>query len=461
MLNYHLQKEKGKALYQNLYECLKQDILTGRIEAGSRIPSKREMAESHGISVRTVMNAYDQLLAEGYLISREKRGYFVAKIYEKSVRMRKVLPQKGEDGENLLVNFSSNHLIYERFPFSMWKKVMREVLTEYETELIERADCCGVMRLREAVASYLGRARGMEVSAENIIIGSGVESLYGRLFKILPQDAIYAAETPGYRKIPWIYEDLNLNWCSVGMDEEGISMEELRKSGASVIHVSPEHHYPLGIAMTEKRKQELLEWESEYPDRYILEDDYDCEFRYQSQMNSILKSMDRHHRVIYMNTFGKTLAPGVRISYMVLPEKLMERCRESANKFANPVSSCEQYTMAKFLNDGYFERHLRRMKMYCKESGQQLMRLLRASKKLPVVEITGGESGTHLLVKLDTDLTDMQIRWAARQRGIGVSCLSQYCSFPEERYAKTLVMTYSNVDLDVLEEAVRRLEEIF
>ena len=461
MLNYHLQKEKGKALYQNLYECLKQDILTGRIEAGSRIPSKREMAESHGISVRTVMNAYDQLLAEGYLISREKRGYFVAKIYEKSVRMRKVLPQKGEDGENLLVNFSSNHLIYERFPFSMWKKVMREVLTEYETELIERADCCGVMQLREAVASYLGRARGMEVSAENIIIGSGVESLYGRLFKILPQDAIYAAETPGYRKIPWIYEDLNLNWCSVGMDEEGISMEELRKSGASVIHVSPEHHYPLGIAMTEKRKQELLEWESEYPDRYILEDDYDCEFRYQSQMNSILKSMDRHHRVIYMNTFGKTLAPGVRISYMVLPEKLMERCRESANKFANPVSSCEQYTMAKFLNDGYFERHLRRMKMYCKESGQQLMRLLRASKKLPVVEITGGESGTHLLVKLDTDLTDMQIRWAARQRGIGVSCLSQYCSFPEERYAKTLVMTYSNVDLDVLEEALRRLEEIF
>ena len=259
MLNYHLQKEKGKALYQNLYECLKQDILAGRIEAGSRIPSKREMAESHGISVRTVMNAYDQLLAEGYLISREKRGYFVAKIYEKNERIQKVLPQKGEDGENLLVNFSSNHLIYERFPFSMWKKVMREVLAEYETELIERADCCGVMRLREAIAAYLGRARGMEVSAENIIIGSGVESLYGRLFKILPQDAIYAAETPGYRKIPWIYEDLHLNWCSVGMDEEGISMGELRKSGASVIHASPEHHYPLGIAMTEKRKQELLE----------------------------------------------------------------------------------------------------------------------------------------------------------------------------------------------------------
>ena len=367
MLNYHLQKEKGKALYQNLYECLKQDIMAGRLEAGRRILSKREMAESHGISVRTVMNAYDQLLAEGYLISREKRGYFVAKIYEKNARM----------------------------------------------------------------------------------------------LKVLPQNAIYAAETPGYRKIPWIYEDLHLNWCSVGMDEEGICMEELRKSRASVIHVSPEHHYPLGIAMTEKRKQELLEWESEYPDRYILEDDYDCEFRYQSQMNSTLKSMDRHHRVIYMNTFGKTLAPGVRISYMVLPEKLMERCRESANKFANPVSSCEQYTMAKFLNNGYFERHLRRMKMYCKESGQQLISLLRASKKLPVVEITGGESGTHLLVKLDTDLTDIQIRWAAKQRGIGVSCLSQHCSFPEERYAKTLVMTYSNVDLDVLEEAVRRLEEIF
>lgn len=181
-------------------------------------------------------------------------------------------------------------------------------------------------------------------------------------------------------------------------------MEELQKSGASIIHVSPEHHYPLGISMTEKRKQELLDWESERPDRYILEDDYDCEFRYRSQMNQTLQSMDRHHRVIYLNTFGKTLAPGIRISYMVL---------------------------------------------------------LEASEKLPIIKITGGESGTHLLVKLDTELTDMQIRWAARQRGIGVSCLSQYCSVSEEKYAKILVMTYSNVDPDVLEEAVRRLEEIF
>lgn len=461
MLNYHLQKEKGKSLYQNLYECLKQDILEGRIAAGSRIPSKREMAESHGISVRTVMNAYDQLLAEGYLISREKCGYYVAKVYEKSGRIRNILLQKNEDGENLLVNFSSNHLVYERFPLSMWKKVMREILTEYETELIERADCCGVYALREAIAAYLGRARGMTVAAENIVIGSGVESLYGRLFKILPSDAVYAAETPGYRKIPWIYEDLRVKWCSVGMDEEGISMEELRKSGASILHVSPEHHYPLGISMTEKRKQELLEWESERPDRYILEDDYDCEFRYRSQMNQTLQSMDRHHRVIYLNTFGKTLAPGIRISYMVLPEKLMEKCRKSAEKFANPVASCEQYTLAKFLNDGYFERHLRRMKMYCKKSGKRLQELLETSEKLPIIKIAGGESGTHLLVKLDTELTDMQIRWAARQRGIGVSCLSQYCSVSEEKYAKILVMTYSNVDPDVLKEAVRRLEEIF
>lgn len=461
MLNYHLQKEKGKSLYQNLYECLKQDILAGRLAAGSRLPSKREMAESHGISVRTVMNAYDQLLGEGYIISREKRGYYVAKVYEKHDQMKKGLRQKKTDHENLLVNFSSNHLVYERFPFSMWKKVMREVLTEYETELIERADCCGVYALREAIAAYLGRARGMQVSAENIVIGSGVESLYGRLFKILPENAIYAAETPGYRKIPWIYEDQRANWCSVGMDEEGICMEELQKSGASIIHVSPEHHYPLGISMSEKRKQELLEWEDERPKRYILEDDYDCEFRYQSQMNQTLQSMDRHHRVIYLNTFGKTLAPGIRISYMVLPSKLMEKCRESADKFANPVASCEQYTLAKFLNEGYFERHLRRMKMHCKKSGQRLIELLKASEKLPIVKITGGESGTHLLVKLDTELTDMQIRWAARQRGIGVSCLSQYCSVQEEKYAKTLVMTYSNVDLDVLEEAVKRLEEIF
>ena len=178
MLNYHLQKVKGKSLYENLYKCLKQDILEGRLESGSRLPSKREMAQSHGISVRTVMNAYDQLLAEGYIISREKRGYYVAKVYEKHSQMKKIFLSNEKDRENLLVNFSSNHLVYDRFPFSMWKKVMREVLTEYEIELIERADCCGVRQLREAIAFYLGRAREMDVSAENIVIGSGVESLY-------------------------------------------------------------------------------------------------------------------------------------------------------------------------------------------------------------------------------------------------------------------------------------------
>lgn len=465
MLNYHLHKQKGQPLYAALYECLKQDIVTGRLAAGSRLPSKRDMAAGHGISVRTVMNAYEQLLAEGYIESLEKKGYYVTKTYETPLQNPNLLQTSRVSGSGLLVDFATVHLVYDRFPYSAWKKVLREVLTDYDTQLIERGDPCGLPVLREAIAAYLARARGLHVSPDHIVVGSGVESIYARLVKILPAGAIYAAETPGYRKILWTYEDSHVPWHGIGMDEEGIRMADLEACGANVVHVSPDHHYPLGTPMSARRRQELLTWEGERPDRYIIEDDYDCEFRYHSQINPTLRSVDQHHRIIYTNTFGKSLAPGIRVSYMVLPELLMARFRMSSGRFACPVSNLEQYTLARFLDEGYFERHLRRMKVTCAESGAHLMALLRSTPGLPIREITGGETGTHLVVWLDTPLTDVQIRWAARQRGIGLTCLAEYCSgdndAEKERYRGALVLNYSNVDRDVLEEAVRRLADIF
>lgn len=465
MLNYHLHKQKGQPLYVSLYACIKQDIVTGRLPAGTRLPSKRDMASCHGISVRTVLNAYEQLLAEGYIESLEKRGYYVSRVYEDHAQPQNLLHSSQAPESDLLVDFSSVHLVYDRFPYTTWKRVLREVLTDYDTQLIERSDPCGIPVLREAIAGYLGRARGIDVSPDQIIVGSGVESIYSRLVRILPPAAIYAAETPGYRKILWTYEDCHVPWHGIGMDEEGIRMADLEACYANVVHVSPDHHYPLGTTMSANRRAALLAWEGERPDRYIIEDDYDCEFRYHSQINPTLLSRDVHHRVIYTNTFGKTLAPGIRVSYMVLPERLMVRFRSSAGRFACPVSNLEQYALARFLNEGYYERHLRRMKRTCEQSGQRLIELLRSTPGLPIRDITGGETGTHLLVWLDTSLTDVQIRWAARQHGIGLTCLAEYCSddneSERERYRSTLVLNYSNVDPEVLEEAVHRLADIF
>ncbi len=461
MLNYDLKKREGKSIYESLYECLKKDIVTGRLQAGDKLPSKRVMAGDYGISVKTVVHAYEQLVAEGYVESKEKKGYYVAKLYEQTYETRQIEKAVKKKKDQLIIDLSSNHLAYEKFPLSVWKKVMREVLTDYEGELIESTDWRGVPALRDTIARYLARERGLDVPADHIVIGTGVESLYGKLFKVFPKDSVYAAETPGYRKIPWLYEDAGLTWRSVKMDEEGINMNELRESRANIIHVSPEHQYPLGITMSKKRKMELLEWAAETPDRYIIEDDYDCEFRYRTPMKKTLQSMDTHHRVIYMNTFGKTMAPAIRINYMILPEKLAEDCKKVSERFPSPVPSFEQYVMARFIKDGYFERHVRRMKKYYEDTGQKLLRLLQKAENIPIVDIKGGRHGTHILLKLNTELTDTELIWEAKKLGIRVQCLSQFCTEKEKRYDRTLILNYSDLKDEKMKEAVKRLDEIF
>lgn len=462
MLQYDFDKRDRKPLYEYLYDCLKRDILSGRLPARTRLPSKRELAKDNGISVKTVMNAYEQLVVEGYLISKEKKGYFVADVET----MAEYHPEPAEypvfyTEDHWLVDFTANNTVYDKFPFSMWRKVMREVLTMYDNELVQRAHFLGVKELRDAIADYLYRARGMKVSPECIIIGASIEYLYGRLIKLLPPKAVYAVENPGYRKIPKIYEENQLRWRPVDMDESGISMQSLTDSGADIVHVSPEHHYPLGTVMSASRRQELLNWAVEKLDRYIIEDDYDCEFRYRSRTIPPLQSMDRNHRVIYMNTFSKTLAPSIRISYMILPEKLMIRYVESATFYSNSASSCEQYALARFIREGYFERHLSRMRKYYRIQGERLIRILKQSVLLPAVTIMGGDSGTHLLVKVDTSLTDTEIKWAARQQGIHIACLSEFCCEIKPEHQHILVINYSDMDESILQEAVRRLGNIF
>lgn len=462
MLRFDFTKRDGLSLYQYLYECLKEDIQNGRIPARSRLPSKREMAKENGISVRTVMNAYDQLLVEGYILSREKKGYFVADT-ESIPRYRPEpleYPQIYIE-EDWFVDFTANQVVYDRFPFSAWKKVMREILSEYDAELVRRAHFLGIKELREAIAGYLYRARGMKVSPECMVIGASIEYLYGRLIQILPSGAVYGVENPGYKKIPHIYEEFGLQWSYIEMDEQGINMESLEKSNASVVHISPEHHYPLGTVMSFARRQELLSWAREKPDRYLIEDDYDCEFRYHGRTNPPLQSMDRNHRIIYMNTFSKTLAPSIRISYMVLPEKLMARYVDKAIFYSNTASSCEQYALARFIREGYFERHLSRMKKYCHMKGELLIRIIKQSVLLPAVKVSGGKSGTHLLVKVDTSLTDTEIKWAARQQKIHIACLSEFCGENKCRYQHVLVLNYSDMEEKDIREAVRRLGNIF
>lgn len=493
MRAYDFSKRGKISLYEYLYECLKKDILEGRIAAGEKLPSKREMALLHDISVKTVENAYGQLIAEGYLEAMEKRGYFAAKVShenyhihrgekgrnEKSAcrsetqaekncglesRGRESRKQEAGEGSSAplpcFADFtSSNTTTCAKFPLSRWNRVMRETLSSQDVLLLQTAPFQGVEKLRREIAAYLSRNRGMEVDPECILVGAGTEYLYGRLLRLLQKDR-YAVEDPGYRKIARIYRDSGAECCYIPVDESGICTEKLRESGAEVVHVSPGYHFPLGTVMPIARRQELLAWASEAPGRYIVEDDYDCEFRYSGRPIPSIQSMDRQQRVIYLNTFNKTLSPALRVGYMVLPEPLMARYEQSMNYYSNTVSSFEQFALAEFMEKGYFERHISRMRKYYREYRERIRLILKESV-LPISKTGGDEAGTRILVELVTTLSDAQIKQEAAKVGIKLECLSEFCQERKEMFAHTLILNYADMDEAVMKEAIGRLAHIF
>ncbi len=461
MIIYDFSERNNKSMYEFLYESLKRDILNGRLAQGSKLPSKRTLAKDNLISVRTVMNAYDQLLAEGFIVSEEKKGYFVAKVYEDDVAsLKRSKTSKQERPKDYIVDFTAHKLVCDKFPISMWKKIMREVLTDYDQELIQKADYRGIKKLRRAIADYLYRSRGMEVDEDCVVIGAGIEYLFGRLYKLFPKDAVYAMENPGYQRIRHIFDDYSLEWKCIPMDQEGIQIKDLEESGAKIIHTSPEHHFPLGITMSKKRREELLRWANEGPGRYIIEDDYDCEYRYDSRLAPAIACTDTKGKVIYINSFSKSLAPSIRISYMVLPKELMKRYQRIAGVYSNSVCSLDQYALAKFLDDGYFERHMRRMKKYCQEQGNRLLKYLMQSHIFSEADIHGGKSGTHFLVKIHTPLGDQELVEEAKKQKVKIRCLSKYCREDQESYKHVIVFRYTDARDEEIKEAIKRLERI-
>lgn len=462
MLTYDLSQRGKRTMYEFLYEKMKEDILQGRLAKGEKLPSKRAFAEHLAVSVKTVENTYDQLLLEGYIRSEEKKGYYVNQIERMSgsgpAYASFVTKYKEEE---YLADFTANNIRYDRFPFASWAKVMRETLTDYDTTLLKTVPFNGVEALRVQIAEYLFRYRGMQVSPDHIVIGAGTEYLYSRLLQLLGQDAAYAVENPGYRKIAKLYEASRSRWMHIDIDKEGMDVEALRQSKATVIHVSPEHHYPMGLVMPIGRRQALLSWAAEEKERYIIEDDFDCEFRMEGRPVPSMQSMDRSHRVIYMNTFSKTMVPSLRISYMVLPERLMERYISTMNFYSCTVSGFEQYALASFMEKGYFERHIRRMIHYYKQQRDFIKRLIKASELNKVCQVVETGAGTHFLLRVDTPLSDVEIKWAAKERGILLNCLSEFCFENREKYKGLVIINYSDIQEGRLKKAIVALEEIF
>lgn len=331
---------------------------------------------------------------------------------------------------------------------------------EYESELLVSAPFNGADILRCAIADYLWQFRGMQVNPERIIIGAGTEFLYSLLIQLMGREHCYAVEDPGYAKIARIYTCHGVRTVSIPLDERGLSASELRTSDAEIVHLSPSHHYPTGIVMPIGRRQELLRWAGEAEERYILEDDYDSEFRFIGKPIPTLFSIDKNERVIYLNTFSKTIAPSIRISYMILPEQLMERYRRKLSFCSCTVSSFEQYTLAEFMKNGNYEQHINRMRNRYRKKRDAVIELIEQGLLAGKGKIAEQDAGLHFLLKLDTNLSDAVLKSRAAERGIRLSMLSDYYYNSARAEAHTLVVNYSGTALNALEWGFNILSEL-
>ena len=437
MLTYQLNKRPGVPLYEDLYRCIREDILSGRLCPGQKLPSKRALAENLEVSKITVEGAYNQLLAEGYIRSREKVGYFVESVERTTAPISHTLPPKTP--EDTCIDLTSN--APAQFPFSVWSKLQREVMLDLGEQLLQALPNQGLWQLRQAIADHLAQFRGMQVSPANILIGAGTDFLYNLLIQLLGRDKIYACEEPGYGKIRKIYAAGGVKCISAPMDEQGVIPDVLEN--AQVLHISPSHHYPTGIITPMSRRQALLAWAKE--GNWIIEDDYDSEFRFNAHPMPTMQSMDKAGRVIYMNTFSKTLAPSIRISYMVLPEALMKQFQENLGFYSCTVPSFEQYTLARFLSRGYFEKHLNRMRKFYKARRNRVLSAIENCALKDHLTILEENAGLHFLIKVNTSLSDKELADRCANNRIRIRALSDYYHLKQPADSHCLVVNYSGL----------------
>ena len=452
MLTYELKKAPGVPLYEALYRYIRGDILSGALAAGEKLPSKRALAENLEVSKITVEAAYNQLLSEGYIRSVEKVGYFVEAVERHApAPAASSLPETPEKKPVIdLTGMGTG-----RFPFSVWMKLQREVMLDYGEKLLLPMPNQGILELRQAISDHLAAFRGLHVLPENILVGAGTDFLYNILIQLLGRELVYAVEEPGYGKIRQIYAAGGVECVSAQLDERGVRPDSL--GDARVLHISPSHHFPTGLVTPVSRRSELLAWARERCG-YIIEDDYDSEFRFDAHPMAAMQSMDREGRVIYMNSFSKTLAPSIRISYMVLPGALMEAFRQKLGFYGCTVPSFEQYTLARFLSRGHFEKHINRMRKFYRSRRNRVIALLENCAFADKLTIHEADAGLHFLLKVDTPISDRELTEKLLGWGIKIHSLSHY--YHEEfRDSHMLVVNYAQMEEDALEQALNALAD--
>lgn len=453
-----LDPQSKKPLYEQIYSHIRQEIRSGGLKTAERLPSTRVLAEHLKVSRSTTQMAYEQLLAEGYIEAAPYRGYFVSKLdelVEAGPRTNGALLSGETAPSAYQVDFSPRGIDLDSFPYNTWRKLSRNTLVDDNKQMFHSGNPQGEPGLREAIRGYLHSARGVNCSAEQIIVGAGSEYLLMLLSQILGTGLRIAMENPTYKQAYRVFHSLGYQVCPVEMDGYGMEPGLLSKSGADVAYVMPSHQFPTGIVMPVGRRQELLRWAMERDERYLIEDDYDSEFRYKGKPIPALQGMDQLGRVIYLGTFSKCIAPAIRVSYLVLPPGLLQRYREKAGFYASTVSRIDQNILYQFLEQGHFERHLNRMRAIYKAKHDILLSSIRPLEQR--FTIRGEHAGIHILLTDRENRPEEELIRLAASVGVKVYGLSGYDIHPGHGMgASTVVLGYASLS----EDEIRRGAEL-
>ena len=377
----------GSKRYLQIYEQVKDDIIAGRYKVGAKLPSKRVMAEAMGVSVITIQHAYELLSEEGYIYPKEKSGYFVSfddsEIYtgvttkgrpgKKSKgtplplgsRQKTTTTQYENKNSDTLQGASGGE---PKFSYSIYAKTVRHVLSEYDEYVMKKSPKNGMLELRSAIANYLTRSRRLDVSPDQIIIGTGAEYLYGLIVQTFGRDIVYGVESPSYQKIAKVYEAGGATLKLLPLGSDGIESDKLWNSGVGLLHITPYRSFPSGVTASASKKREYLKW-SRQNEGYIIEDDFESEFTPSRKPEETIFSLDTEDRVIYVNTFTRTIGSYARCAYMVLPVGLIDLFTDRIGFYECPVPTVDQLVIASLIDGGYFERHINKVRRYNRKPG--------------------------------------------------------------------------------------------
>lgn len=452
-------------IYTQIYRYIRNEIESKNLAQGTKLPSTRLLASHLQVSRNTIDMAYGQLMDEGYIESRPKSGYYVCEMDNMltvNPSAETSMPFNKDDSEVMSYKyiFSPNGIDLSNFPYSTWKKIMKDILYNEENgNIFELPPPQGDLEFRRSIADYLHQSRGVNCHEDQIIVGAGVDYLLILLSQILGDDQIYAIENPGYRQAFRVLSEIGCPINPVGLDEFGMNVKELENTDSTIAYVTPSHQFPLGIIMPVKRRYELLSWASEKENRYIIEDDYDSEFRYRGNPIPSLQGMDKHHKVIYTGTFSKAIAPSIRIGYIVLPPGLLKKYYDHFTFYTNTVSRTEQQLLTRFINDGYFERHLNRMRKLYKTKRDLIVEEL--TPYSDIVDISGANAGLHVLLTFKNHWTEKALIQKASEHGVKVAGLSEYYIKPVKEDKKTVLLGYAQMDLNTIRESLSILKKIW